>query len=164
MILSKRFPFFLPFRNFSKKILSDDYRFPSKILRCLWTLKLRYFIETTSRKRDYEFQMKVSTPSKCKNRGQSTVLSTYLQLKFITLIRTLSSSIGENSFSSFSWCLFPPAWTMSAIFYLRTSSQRSLISSLLLILMIAILTKVINSINILSRKSCWHFNWFWLIR
>lgn len=119
MILSKRFPFFPPFRNFSKKIL----------FRCLsisfensvsLTLKLRYFIETTSRKRDYEFQMKVSTPSKCKNRGQSIAMSTHLQLKFITPIRTLSSSIGENSFSSFSWCSFPLAWTMSVIFHLRT--------------------------------------------
>ena len=99
LILSKRFPFFPPFRNFSKE---DPFQMLIDFLRKLGVFNIRYFIETTSRKRDYEFQMKVSTPSKCKNRGQSTAMSTHLQLKFITLIRTLSSSIGENSFSSFS--------------------------------------------------------------
>lgn len=118
MILSKRFPFFLLFETSQRKSFRMLIDFENSSISS--TLKLRYFIETTSRKRDYEFQMKVSTPSKCKNRGQSTVTSTHLQLKFIT--RTLSSSIGENSFSSFSWCLFPPARTMSATFALRSPS------------------------------------------
>lgn len=119
MILSKRFPFFLLFETSRRKSFRMLIDFLRKLFD-IFNIETSLFYWDNVRKRDYEFQMKVSTPSKCKNRGQSTVTSTHLQLKFIT--RTLSSSIGENSFSSFSWCLFPPARTMSATFALRFPS------------------------------------------